>query len=471
MDMALEKKLYMEGSMVKKTFLPFLALLGSLVFVSSLYADDLKFDYGSSFRLRQEIWDDIVTLGAPGTGTGPGADRNFLRLRSSLWGSVYDGQNLGAYLRLTNEMKWYGFADYRPRGEEGSNDPYDADELVIDNIYADANNIFGLPVDLRVGRQDFLGANMYGEGFLLLDGTPGDGSRTFYFNAARARVTFAQDVSADLVYISDPESDVYMPSLYQGTKKQLTGSSEQAYMAYGRIKIANIAFEPYYIYKTEQPVAPNNKLLLNTVGARIVASPAGGWNLGGEFAYQFGTYASGSEFQDRRGYGGYAFVGRKYENVGWKPEWELRYVYLSGDNPNNPNKNGTWDPLFSRNPYWNELIIYTLILETEKYGGPIPGYWTDLELLKASTKLNFTPTTSLALSYQYLWAPESTSGLPSFMFSNSGHSRGHLPTALLSHIFTKNLDGFLQLEYFVPEDFYSSRNDALFFRWQLQYKL
>lgn len=30
---------------------------------------------------------------------------------------------------------------------------------------------------------------MYGEGFLILifDGTPGDGSRTFFFNAIRAR--------------------------------------------------------------------------------------------------------------------------------------------------------------------------------------------------------------------------------------------------------------------------------------------
>jgi hypothetical protein len=459
----------MEGGMGKRLFLQFLVLLMSLFFVSSLYAE-FTFDYGASFRLRQEIWDNVVTLGALATEKDEaGADRNFFRLRSSVWGSVDYAQKLGLFLKLTNEMKWYGFADYRPH--DGSDNPYDADELVVDNMYADANKIFGLPVDLRVGRQDFLGANMYGEGFLFLDGTPGDGSRTFYFNAAKARVTFAQDVSLDLVYISDPETDTYLPSLHQGMKKQLTGSNEQAFVAYGRSKIAGVTVEPYYVYKVEQPVAPDNKLNLNTVGARVVASPSGGWNLGGEFAHQFGTYDSGSAFQDRSGYGGYAFVGRKYENVGWKPEWELRYVYLSGDNPNNPTKNGTWDPLFSRDPYWNELIIYTLIPETEKYGGPIPGYWTNMEIFKASTKLNFSPTTNLALSYQYLWAPESTTGLPSPMFSNSGHSRGHLPTALLSHIFSKNLDGFLQLEYFVPGDFYSTNDNALFFRWQLQYKL
>ncbi|MGD1076160.1 MAG: alginate export family protein [Thermodesulfovibrionales bacterium] len=455
--------------MAKRISFPFLVLLMSLLFVSSVYAE-LTFDYGASFRLRQEIWDNVVTLSALETGKGePGADRNFFRLRSSLWGSVDYQQSLGLFLKLTNEMKWYGLADYRPH--DGSNNPYDADEVVFDNFYADANQIFGLPVDIRVGRQDFLGPNMYGEGFLFLDGTPGDGSRTFYFNAAKARVKFAQDLSLDVLYITDPETDTYLPSLHEGTKKQLTGSNEQAFVLYGRSKIANVTVEPYYIYKVEQPVAPNQKLNLNTVGARVVASPSGGWNLGGEFAYQFGTYDSGSVFQDRTGYGGYAFVGRKYENVGWKPEWELRYVYLSGDNPNTSTKNETWDPLFSRDPYWNELIIYTLIPETARYGGPIPGYWTNMEIFKASTKLNFSPTTNLALSYQYLWAPESTTGLPAAMFSNGGHSRGHLPTAILSHIFSKNLDGFLQFEYFVPGDFYSSNDNALFFRWQLQYKL
>ncbi|HUO76649.1 MAG TPA: hypothetical protein VMU21_03640, partial [Thermodesulfovibrionales bacterium] len=78
---------------------------------------------------------------------------------------------------------------------------------------------------------------------------------------------------------------------------------------------------------------------------------------------------------------------------------------------------------------------------------------------------------SLALAYQYLWAPQSTAGLPSAMFSNSGHSRGHLPTALLSYQFSKKLDGYLQFEYFVPENFYASKDDAIFFRWQLNYKL
>lgn len=63
-----------------------------------------------------------------------------------------------------------------------------------------------------IGRQDFLGA--YGEGFLSLDGTPGDGSRTAYFNAAKAVWRINDGNSVGLIYLSDPKSDTYLPSLY-----------------------------------------------------------------------------------------------------------------------------------------------------------------------------------------------------------------------------------------------------------------
>jgi hypothetical protein len=453
-----------------------LVLAASLIFVSSVYAE-VKFDYGAAFRLRQEVWDNLVTLDTSDTGSA--ADRNFLRLRTQLWGKADFTPDLGAYLRLTNEAKWFGLGPFKAYKTNPNNDELDPDELVVDSLYLDVKNLAGLPVDVRVGRQDFIGT--YGEGFLIMDGTPGDGSRTFYFNAARVNVKPSSNFNFDITYISDPKTDIYMPSIHPAVrgglfidnKKLLTGSDEQALVLYGRGKIENLVVEPYYIYKTEEPIktfpvsADPTKLKLNTIGARVLYS-INSWKFGGEFAHQWGEYDSG---RDRTGNGGYIFVSKKYENITWKPEWDLRYVYLSGDDPNT-DKVETWDPLFSRNPYWNELIIYTLINETGKFGGGIPGYWTNLEILKASVKLNFTPATGLALAYQYLWAPESTKGLSTALFSNSGTDRGHLPTAVLSHKFSKSVDGLLQLEYFIPGSFYSDNaKDAFFLRWQLQVKI
>lgn len=466
--------------MMKKFFAVFLmVLLGAMIYVSLAQAE-IKVTEGAAFRLRQEIWDDVVGLDVLRTGSF--ADRSFIRLRTQAWAKADFNPNLGVYLRLTNEMKYFdgSFTAYKANNVGHDADRYDPDEIVFDNLYFDAKNIFGLPVDVRIGRQDFLGPDTYGEGFLILDGTPGDGSRTFYFNAAKVRWNITTKNSVDFLYIDDPRTDVFLPSLHPAVsgglfvdnKKVLTASREEAFVLYNRNKFGdNVTLEPYYFYKIEHGFAPSlDKLKLNTIGARAVVSFGGGWNVGGEYAHQWGDYHSG---KDRSGNGGYIFVGRKYANVALKPEFDLRYIYLSGDDPDTA-ENETWDPLFSRNPYWNELIIYPLLNETAAVGGGgLPGYWTNMEIIKASLKLNFSPATNLLLSYQYLWAPEkpAVAGSSAAMFG-TGTSRGHLPLAILSHKFSKSLDGMLQLEYFIPQSYYSDQADnATFFRGQLQFKL
>ncbi|MGC2062383.1 MAG: alginate export family protein [Thermodesulfovibrionales bacterium] len=462
--------------MFRKTLVAvMLLLLGALLYVPFVQAET-KIDYGAAFRLRQENWDDVVNL-STSVATGGGKDRNFFRLRTQLWGKVDFNKDLGVYARLVNEAKYFDgpFFAYK---NNPTTDRFDPDELDIDNLYVDAKNIFGLPIDVRAGRQDFLGPDMYGEGFLLMDGTPGDGSKTFYFNAIRAKLKISKDHSIDFVYINDPKTDTYFPSLHPAVtgglfvdnKKLLTASHEEAFMVYGRAKVTeNVLIEPYFIHKTEGAFGTTSELTLSTIGARVVAN-VNSWKFGGEFAHQFGDYSNGV---DRSGNGGYLFVSRKYDNVGLKPEFDLRFVYLSGDKPTTSSKVEAWDPLFSRNPYWNELTIYTQLNETAKLGGAgLPGYWTNTEILKASLNLNFSPETRLNLAYQYLWAPQESGITTGALYSNNGKVRGHLPSAILSHKFSKNLDGMVQLEYFAPGNYYKAAADnATFFRWQLQFKI
>ncbi|MHB8883173.1 MAG: alginate export family protein [Thermodesulfovibrionales bacterium] len=449
-----------------------LVLLGAMLYVP--YADaETKLDYGAAFRLRQENWDDVVNLST--NDTGGGADRNFFRLRTQVWGKAQFNENLGVFARLVNEAKFFDgpFLAYKTNVNR---DRFDPDELNIDNLYFDAKNIFNLPIDVRIGRQDFLGPDFYGEGFLIVDGTPGDGSKTFYFNAIKAKVRFSKEHTLDVVYINNPKTDTYLPSLHPSVKgglfidnkKVLTASREQGLVLYGRSKVSDkVLIEPYYMYKSEDAFGAVTKLELNTIGARVVVT-ADSWKFGGEYAHQFGDYANGT---DRTGNGGYIFVGRKYEKAALKPEFDLRFVYLSGNDPSTA-ENETFNPLFSRNPSWNELIIYPLLNETAAYGGAgMPGYWTNMEILKATVSLNFSPATRLNLAYQYLFAPEE-SGISNALFTNNGKSRGHLPTAIMTHAFSKNLDAMVQLEYFIPGSYYTSASDnASFFRWQLQYRL
>jgi hypothetical protein len=53
---------------------------------------------------------------------------------------------------------------------------------MFDNLYVQADKPGGLPVKLKLGRQDIV----LGNGWLMLDGTPLDGSRTIYLDALRA---------------------------------------------------------------------------------------------------------------------------------------------------------------------------------------------------------------------------------------------------------------------------------------------
>ncbi len=465
--------------MLRKVFVV-LALLwiGTMFYVSAAHAET-TFKYGAAFRLRQEIWDDVVSLDTGNVATGGFPDRNFYRLRTQLWARADFNPKLGVYARLANEMKYFAgpFTAYKAGNDKPDPDRYDPDELVIDNLYLDAKDVFGLPVDVRIGRQDFLGPDQYGEGFLIMDGSPADGSRTFYFNAAKLRWKINAKNSVDFLYINDPRTDVFLPTMHPSVsgglfvdrKKLLTASREQAIVLYGRSKVTdNVTVEPYYMYKTEQSFGATAKLKLHTLGARAAVALSGGWKFGGEFATQFGDYDGG---KDRSGNGGYVFVSRKYDSVALKPEFDLRFVYLSGDDPDSKDKVEAFDPLFSRNPNWNELIIYPLLNETAALGGGgIPGYWTNMEILKATVKLSFSPETSLALAYQYLWAPQK-SGMTGALFG-TGKQRGHLPTAILTHKFTKSIDGMLQVEYFVPGSFYSDNADnATFIRLQLQYRI
>ncbi|MCJ7484129.1 MAG: hypothetical protein MUO31_14345, partial [Thermodesulfovibrionales bacterium] len=248
--------------MMRKGLAVVLLVLGCIVFISAAYAET-TYKFGASERIRQEIWDNIVDLKTLPPGNNSNYDRNFFRFKTSLWGSADFNKDTGIFLKLTSEI-YYNIGPYRqPGGHDGkSYVKLDENEGIIDNLYLKANNVFGLPVDLKIGRQDFLGADMYGEGFLIADGTPNDGSRTFYFNAAKAKWRINENHNVDFVYITNRFQDTYLPSwrtaiensaTYYEKKRILNACDEQAFVVYGRDKLSeNLSVEPYYIFKKEE---------------------------------------------------------------------------------------------------------------------------------------------------------------------------------------------------------------------------
>jgi hypothetical protein len=457
----------------------FSALLG-LSLINGTVAFGFEQKPGFDVRFRYENWDNLITLGT-NTINNSFKDRNFFRLRVMLWDEVKLSNQTSLMVRLNTEPKYQMGPYYHMLKDGTDRRKFDQDEVIIDNLYLDLKKVFGLPLDLRIGRQDFLGKDMYGEGFLILDGTPGDGSRSFYFNAIKGVLTLTPKNRVDIVLVRNTMRDVFLPSihpayddggrLYIKHKKRLTGSNELGFWGYSRNKFSNgLELEPYYIYKKEekdrQYGGPQVASYLHNLGARAVYD----FKLAkvrAELVRQFGEYSNGT---DRRAWGGYVFVEKSFSNCPMKPKVEIGYVYLSGDDPKSKKDEG-FNPLFSRNPNWNELIIYTYLLETRSKGGPIPGYWTNLKMPLVNLYLSPLANLSLKLGYQKLYADEKTQGLPSYMFSNKGTDRGDLYLIMANYQFRKGLTGMLQYEIFDPDDFYAKKaKTAHFFRAELRYR-
>jgi hypothetical protein len=444
--------------MQKKTIIKgVLALAAGIMLAASAHAE-IDNTYGLSMRLRHETWNNVFNFQSTNPGTGqPNNDDNFLRLKTSIWDKFEVNKKYGAYVKLTNEARYFFDSSNTTSRPLGLN----KDEILFDNVYAYANGPAGLPVDITVGRQDL----MYGDGFILMDGTPGDGSRTYYFNAAKTTVRIGENHSVDLIYITDQPYENSLPMMFSSPKRNLSAYSEEAVVVYGKVKpFEGLGLEPYYAWKAEYS---SNPLRLNTIGMRYTYSVGSGWkgiNTRGEYAHQFGSYDNGMK---READGGYIYAGQKYDTILFAPSWELSYMYLSGDKRNSPEKDGSWDPLFSRYPWISEL--YSLSLAKES--GGILAYWTNLQAARAALKFAVTSATTLDLSYTYMLANENTIGTG--MFSAGGRKRGDLYIGKLAHKFSQYVDGYLLIEEFVPGDFYANanRNAATFVRWELQLKI
>lgn len=417
-----------------------------LLFAASSFAGD-TFNCGVYFRLRQEYFDNAFNFQEDTS-----KDDNYFRIKASLWGKWNFTENVSLFTKLTSEPKIAVYED----GVMAKNRETWDEEIFFDNLYLDINDIFGC-MDLRLGRQDFL--MTHGEGFVIMDGTPSDGSRSFYFNAAKAAFRIGENSVIDVIYVDNPAKDRYLPVI-DWQDRGLVKTDEDGIIVYGKFKVPEqLSLEPYYIYKFEDALV--NNLALNTVGNRISLDFAP-WQLRGEIAYQFGEYKDGI---DREAWGGQAYIKRTFKESKFSPSLEFGYAYLSGDDESTTDKNEGWNPVFSKWPWISELYIMGYVMERGE-----PGYWSNLHLLRTKYDMNLTEKTGLSLAYNYLLADTSPAvATPPF---GDGFSRGHIGHVILTHKFNQNVDGHLHLEYFKPGDFYSedNRDNAIFIRWQLQMK-
>ena len=440
-----------------------IALLFTVFLLSEGQAfGEIKTKWGTYFRLRHELWYNNFDLA---TKASTNDNRNFFRYKSSIWGQVDFSDQISLYGKLTNEFRTYLYyfqSTSKKKGVRG-----DINEFFMDQLYVDLKKVADLPLDIRFGRQDLLG--QYGESFLIGDGTPGDGSRSFYFNAIKMAYKIDDNNSLDFLYILDPRDDVFLPVLNEDKSPQnLNITKEQGFVLYWKNKnlIKNTYLEGYYIHKIEDDeygVGPQGaKSRLNTYGAyaRWTSDP---WTVRGQLALQEGDYGA----NDRTGIGAYVYVDRKFKNM-LMPVATVGYLYLSGDNPDT-SKNEGFNPLFSRFPWISDLYGFTIAKSGDQTGALC--YWSNLSMLRAQLRIKPTSKSMLTSSYSLLMAPELVPVASRTDPFDSGKTRGQLYITKFDYTFNKNVSAYIQMEYFIPGSFYESNQDtALFLRTQLEMK-
>lgn len=452
--------------------------LSILLYPADSFAD-LKFTGGPSLKIRHEHWKNIMDLADPVDASNRD-NRDFFRIKTSLWGQADLDESNSLYAKLSNENRPYtyfegtspSFPDKQP-GKKGYH--YDINEVYFENLYWNIKDFGNWPVDVRIGRQDFAG--QYGEGFLILDGTPVDGPRSLYFNAAKTSWRVNEKNTLDLIYINDTRTDQLLPVInrtklrsyttgYKVDANYLTTTDEQGYVLYWKNQaVKDLALEGYYIFKRESQeggagIYSSEKTLLNTMGSFAKYSFAP-YTLRAQAAGQWGSYGR----QDRTGLGGYIYLDRELKEIKhWSPTASLGYLYLSGDDRKTSKQEG-WDPLFSQYPWISSLYMYTLTRETG-----IPAYWTNLHGPRTFVTVKPTSKCKVILTYIYLRAVESVPRSANVMFSGNSKDRGQIFQSQLDYSLNKNTVVSFLVEYFMPGRFYANDDSAVFLKTELAIK-
>ncbi len=364
---------------------------------------------------------------------------SFTRHRTSLMGQWFPVAGCEFALRITNEFRYYIVPRYRENN---------LDEAFVDLLYSKWDIDTGLRGTLTLGRQNII----LGEGFLVMDGGPLDGSRSIYFNAARFDWRLDKTKSISVFYMYQEEIDDWLPIIHD-QDKPMVDQPEEGFGAYFSGDFGTTNLQAYAIRKnvkatTAHPTASE----INTFGGRVQVSATEKLSATVEAAYQFGKLGDA----DRAAFGGYSHIDYTTAWAFYLPSTlTAGAVYLSGDDPETDDWEG-WDPLFSRWPKWSESYIYTLIRE----GGV--AYWSNFASVYVRAGFKLSDQVQVQGDFHHLMAPRAPDSELSFP-GGTGKTRGELLIGKMTYQINDRLSGHLLWETLSPGSFYFSQ--ALRYSW------
>jgi hypothetical protein len=477
-----------------KCFFPLVLLPACLLFVSTQAAEQPAaapeigtfhnptdwLTMGADFRFREHYGYNWTGLNDEAKYRGEYNNGfHFERYRTRWWTTSTLNDDVSVNTRFTWEFRTWDEPPSKPQET-------DFDEIIMDNLNLKMKNFAGMPVTAIIGRQDIF----LGQGWLVADGSPLDGSRTFYYDAARFTVDLAEKTKLDMIYIDNhPNSDWWLKPI-NDRNKYVTQEKEQGAIVYLTDKSTPTQLEGYFMYKHNEPVDPivgkafnfplaavnaySKEASIFTIGGAAQAPINDNWNYRVEGAIQMGRstqpYTDTNSATSRPSYKDeenlLAFGAKGDLQYSFKDELDNRlhvvYEYLSGDDPDTK-KVESFNPLWGQWPQWSEMYQpYVTQLEDNLV--------SNLHRLAFGHKFKPNDQWEILTDYHLLWAEENTYKGNS-KFSNDDLFRGQLLTCWARYNFTKQLKGNLVFEYLWPGHYYGpdNRNNALYFHWTVEY--
>ena len=444
--------------------------------------------WGADLRLRNEYVNDALTL----NDGGARHEQDYFRFRERIWASAMPVTNVNVNLRLAaEEREWMKPANASQYGyRSGFEERYG----ILDNANLKWNNIMDQPFSITAGRQD-ISLGDPDDWWLVLDGTPGDGSWTFFLDSIRTTYELKDaKTKIDLIYIyQNARPDEWIPTIGESSdntsplgKKPyyLTEQDEQGVILYLSNKsVKDMQIDGYFIYKhDDKQFANGDNADIYTIGSKITGTPADHWSYSAEGAYQFGNKQdttvgkayvnSSTDFRDISAYAGKLRVNYLFKDQ-MKNQVSLVGEFLSGDDPNTKGTDEMFDVLWGRWPRWTELGTWCYAAETS-------GKYLQMNNLgRVGLNWNVTPVKGLNFNAMYnaLFAPESTptrnitgtSTSNPERFSNDGNFRGHYLQGILKYQFNKYVTAQVKGEILFEGDYYAQRDVMSFLRTELTF--
>jgi len=383
-------------------------------------------------RLRIETWDNASNMDDE-----TGDPTTYTRQRSQLgmkWAPI-SGAEFG--VKLGHEFRYY----ISPKSTS-----FSRHEVLFDNCYLKWSAPTSTPVSVTAGRFNI----WFGDGFIIADQSPLDGSRTGYFNAVKIDAQFDPTMELSGFYCQMDPQDLMLP-VFNNQHQPMAVQPEMGGGLYFQKEFGANALHLYLLNLNQDKYRLRIENSINAVGFRYEWKDAGGLYVTTENAAQW----SSNDVEENNDFAGFTKFGKEYPEPIWMlSRGELGFIYYTKD----------WNPVWGRFPRWSESYIYTL----DKERGV--SYWSNFSSLFAQATLVPAPGSKIALTYHHLGAFEASTPPSTPPGWGDGTTRGELFICRYDYKITPRLNGCFIAERFLPGDYYADgSNSFLWLRSELFY--